>query len=207
MICKRHTPMLFFAPIVSSLLVLSSALAQSSIAIRISEPDLNKAVEDLQISGSEQKIFSAGIFPDISITADWWIRDFRLDINRDQIIVTIEVHAENGGNTQIPFSYTNDVSGQASARIDGDKLIIDITSLQVPIYAKNPFGNQKVELTTIDVVNYLEQKTIYVDLAFPESYTINIPEVGNKKLVLGNKILRIENDYIFVTSEFSVSNF
>jgi hypothetical protein len=37
--------------------------------------------------------------------------------------------------------------------------------------------------------------------------THNIPEVGNKKLVLGNKILQIENDYISVTSEFSVSNF
>ncbi len=68
-------------------------------------------------------------------------------------------------------------------------------------------GTGPVELTKIDVVNFFEGKTISVDLPFQESYTVNIPEVGNQKLVLGNKILQIEKDYISVTSEFSLSNF
>ncbi len=206
MISKHPTLRFFLAPIASSIFLLSSASAQSSIAIRITEQDLNKAVQDLKFSGSEQRRFSAGILPDISVSADWWVKDFRLDINRDQILVTVKVHAENGGNTRIPFSYTNDVSVEASARIDGDKLLIELTSLEVPIYA-NPLGTGPVELTKIDVVNFFEGKTISVDLPFQESYTVNIPEVGNQKLVLGNKILQIEKDYISVTSEFSLSNF
>ena len=194
--------MFFLALIASSLLLLSSALAQSSIAIKITENDLNEAVKDVKLSDSERKRFGL-----ISVTADWWVRDFRLDINRDQIIVTVEVHAENGGNTRIPFSYTNDVSGIASARIDGDKLLIDITSLKVPIYGRNPFNGNRIEFTKIDITNYLKEKTISVDLPLQESYTVNVPEAGKKKLVLGNKNLQIENDYISVTSEFSVSNF
>ena len=161
----------------------------------------------MEFSGSERQQFSARFLPEISVTVDWSVKDFRLDINPDEIIVIVKVNAKNGGNTQIPFSYTNDVLGKASARIDGEQLLIDITSLEVPIYAKNPFGNNRVELTKIDVVNYLEQETIAVDLPVQESYTINIPEVGKKKLVLGDRNLQIENDYISVTSEFSVSNF
>ncbi len=206
MISRNFKLIFFWSLIASNLLLLSSALAQSSIAIKITENDLNEAVKDVEFSGSERQKFSAGFLRDISVTADWWVRNFRLDVNRDQIIVIVEVHAENGENTQIPFSYTNDVSGQASARIEGEQLLIDITSLEVPIYA-NPLGNNQVELTKIDVVNYLKQETIAIDLPFQESYTVNIPEVGQKKLVLGNKILQIENDYISVTSEFSVSNF
>lgn len=208
MLFKHSTFISFFAPIASSLLLLSSASAQSSIAVRITENDLNETVKDIRISGTEQRRFSSGFrfIPDISVTADWWVRDIRLDINRDQIIVTVKAHVKNGGNTRIPFSYTYDVSGEGSARIEENKLLLDITSLEVPIYAKNPFSNNRVELTKIDLVNHLGKRTISLDLPLQENYTVNIPQGGMKKLVLGNKILQIENDYISVKSDFSISD-
>ena len=63
------------------------------------------------------------------------------------------------------------------------------------------------QFTKIDINNYLKEKTISVDLPLQDSYTVNVPEAGKKKLVLGNKNLQIDNDYISVTSEFSISNF
>lgn len=203
---KRFSIILVFVLLLSSFSLPSSAFAQSSMTIRINENDLNQAVRDLRLSGRDQKTLTTRFFPDISVTVDWLVRNFHLDINPDQILMTVEVDAKNGENTRIPFTYTNKVSGEAFARIEGNQLLIDITALKVPIYAKNPFGNNRIELTKINLVNSFDNKNIAVDLPFQESYTLNIPEVGEKRLVLGQKVLKIENDALAITSEFFVDS-
>ncbi|MEM8719470.1 MAG: hypothetical protein AAGE84_09190 [Cyanobacteria bacterium P01_G01_bin.39] len=207
MIFKKLKHILFWSLIACNLFFLSSAFAQSSVVVKLTENDLNKAVNNIKLSGSERKKFESRFLPDISVTADWKIEDLRLDIKQDEIIVKGKVRVKDGGDALIPFSYTNDFSSTASTKIDGNELFINVSSLKIPIYVKNPFNRNKVEITKIDLANYLQEDSISVDLPFQDDYTINIPEGGKKKLVLGNKNLQIDNDYILVTGEFSISDF
>lgn len=207
MILKKIKYISSWSLIVSNLFLLSSAFAQSSVVVKLTENDLNEAVKNIKLSGSERKKFESRFLPDISVTADWKIEELRLDIKQKEIIVKGKVRVKDGGNALIPFSYTNDFSSTASTKIDGNKLFINVSSLKIPIYVKNPFNRNKVEITKIDLANYLKKDSISVDLPFQDDYTINIPEGGKKKLVLDNKDLQIDNDYISVTGNFSISNF
>lgn len=193
--------------VLSNLFLLSSVFAQSSVVVKLTENDLNKAVKDIKLSGSERKTFESRLLPDISVTADWKIEDLRLDMKQDEIIVTGKVRVKNGGNALIPFSYTNNFSSTASSKIHSNELFINVSSLKIPIYVKNPFNRNKVEITKIDLANHLKQGSISVDLPFEDNYTINIPEGGKKKLVLGNKNIQISDNYISVTGDFSISDF
>lgn len=210
----------WFLILVDYLLLSSSSFAQSTITARISEQDLNTVVNTLSLSGTESKQGPAILVPNIcykdtpvgkvpypctkeapawSITIDWWIRDLNLDIIPGKILISAKAHAE-GKN----FSYTDDIQGEASAKIDGSKLLIDIISLKATIYFKDPISQNRVKLKDVDIARFI--KDFSIELPIEESYTINVPQAGDKKFLLGNKKLQIENEFISVTGQFSLSN-
>jgi hypothetical protein len=173
--------------------------AQSFIQIKIGESDLNTAVSSLKLTGQERQEGRILGIP-WGITVNWWLDNFRLNTVPNKILVLADGHAEGGR-----FNYTDDIEAEAAVQMVENSLLIDISSAKTDLYFVNPITRNRIELAEIDVGKLIDHRAIEIDLPLKESYTIRIPEGGEREFFLGEKTLAIDNDFIAITSQVSVA--